>query len=278
MHIGFQCLQLLLVLDAEMLLLVDDQQGKVAKRNRFAEQRMGADDDIDRTVGKALLDPGEFGRTDQPRGLADVDRQALEAVTEGGEMLPRQKRCRHDDCDLAAAHCHHEGGAQGHFRLAETDIAANQPVHRLALGEIIDRRLDRRHLVVGFLVREPRRKLRQQSVLRHDLLRQFQKPRRRGFNQRFGHVADALLQPRLAVLPGDATQFIEIGVRSLRTVARQKLDILNRQEQPVTAGIGELQAVMRRPGRLNCLEPGKAANPVFHVDDEIAGIQARCFR
>ena len=56
MHLGAQLLQPLLVADAEMLLLVDDQKAEIAELDRLAEQRVGADHDVDRAVGEALLD------------------------------------------------------------------------------------------------------------------------------------------------------------------------------------------------------------------------------
>ena len=60
-HLGAQLLELLLVRDAEMLLLVDDDQAEVLELDGLAEERVGADDDVDGAVGKALLDLGEFG-------------------------------------------------------------------------------------------------------------------------------------------------------------------------------------------------------------------------
>ena len=45
-----------------------------------AEQRMRADDDVDRAVGDALLGLGQLLRPDQPRRLPDLDRQAGEAL------------------------------------------------------------------------------------------------------------------------------------------------------------------------------------------------------
>ena len=53
MHLGAQLLQPLLVADAEMLLLVDDQKAEIPELDRFAEQRMGADHDIDAAVREA---------------------------------------------------------------------------------------------------------------------------------------------------------------------------------------------------------------------------------
>ncbi len=61
-----------------MLLLVDDQQAEVAEADALAEQRVGADDDIDAAVGDACLDRRQFLGADQPRGLRDPHRQAGE--------------------------------------------------------------------------------------------------------------------------------------------------------------------------------------------------------
>ena len=55
MHFGAQLLQLLLVRDAEMLLLVDDQQAEVLELDALAEQRMRADHDIDLAVRQPLF-------------------------------------------------------------------------------------------------------------------------------------------------------------------------------------------------------------------------------
>ena len=56
--------------------------------------------------------------------------------------------------DLLAVHGGDEGGAERHLRLAEADVAADQPVHRAAGDEVVDGGVDRRHLVVGLLVGE----------------------------------------------------------------------------------------------------------------------------
>ena len=56
MHLGAQLLQTLLMSDAEMLLLVDDDEAEPLELHRFREQRMRADDDVDRAVGDAELD------------------------------------------------------------------------------------------------------------------------------------------------------------------------------------------------------------------------------
>ena len=71
-------------------------------------------------------------------------------------MLPRQQRRRHDDGDLQTVHRGDECGSQRHFRFAEADVAADQPVHRLAGGEIGEHRVDAGGLILRLLVREAR--------------------------------------------------------------------------------------------------------------------------
>jgi hypothetical protein len=116
--------------NAKVLLLVDHQQREVLEPDAFAENGMGADDDIDAAVGKASFDLGEFRRRHQPRRLRDVDRETAEALRERLEMLARQQRGRHHHGDLLAIDGGNEGRAQRHFGLAEADVAADQPVHR----------------------------------------------------------------------------------------------------------------------------------------------------
>ena len=143
MHIGFQLLQPLLVLDAEMLFLVDDQQAEIGEIDRGAEQRMGADDDIGLALGDFLLGQRQFLGADKARRLRNAHRQAAETIGEGLEMLTGQQRRRHDDGHLNAVHRGDEGRAQRDFRLAETDVAANEAIHRPAGAEIVANGLDR---------------------------------------------------------------------------------------------------------------------------------------
>ncbi len=209
------------------------RSAEVLELDRLAEQRVRADRDVDRAVGDARLDARQLGGADEPRGLPDLERQPAEALGEGGEVLAGEERRRHDDGDLLAVHRRDEGGAERHLRLAEADVAADEPVHRPPGLEVVERRLDRRILVVGLLVGEARRKFVIEPGRGRERRGGARQPRGGGLDQLLRHVADALLEPRLAVLPGDAAEPVEIGLRALRAVAGQKLDVLDRQEQPV---------------------------------------------
>ena len=50
MDVGAQLLQPLLLRDAEMLLLVDDQQAEILELDALGQQRVGADHDVDRAL------------------------------------------------------------------------------------------------------------------------------------------------------------------------------------------------------------------------------------
>ena len=67
-------------------------------------------------------------------------------------MLAREQRRRHDHRDLTPGQRDGEGGAQRHLRLAEADVAADQPVHGPADRKVVQHRVDSGLLVVGLVI------------------------------------------------------------------------------------------------------------------------------
>ena len=55
-HVGAQGLERLLVLDAEALLLVDDDEAELLERNGAGQQRVGADHQVNLARGQPRLD------------------------------------------------------------------------------------------------------------------------------------------------------------------------------------------------------------------------------
>src|SRR3546814_19132706 len=104
MDIGLQRLQPFLVGDAEFLLLVDDDQAEALERHRFGEQRMGADDDIDRSVFKPRTRLCGIACRPQPRYLPNLDRIAGTAVPNGRVILEPTRGGRTDKTYLHAVH------------------------------------------------------------------------------------------------------------------------------------------------------------------------------
>ena len=93
---------------------------------------MGADHDIHRALGQAGAGLRGLLVADHPRQTAYVERKTGEAFGEAIVMLAGEQRGGGDDRHLLPGHGGDEGGAQGDLGLAETDIAADQAVHRAA--------------------------------------------------------------------------------------------------------------------------------------------------
>ena len=254
-----------------MLLLVDDQQPEVPELDRLAEQRVGADDDVDIAVRNALLDLSQFLGRDQPRGLRDIDREAAEPFRKGLAVLPRQQRGRHHHRDLLAVERHGKGRAQRHLGLAEADVAADQPVHRPAAFEVFQCRGDGAELVLGLLIGKARAELVIDMRLHRHFRRFMQMPLGRDLDQFARDLADAVLQLCLARLPAAAAEPIEFDIGVVGAVARQQFDVLDRQEQFCFGGVMQFEAVMRRAGDFQRLQADEAADAVLDMHHEIAG-------
>src|ERR1700733_15575559 len=102
MHFRAKLLQPLFVADAEMLFFVDDQKAEVPELDRLAEQRMGADYDVDRAVRQTFFDLCELLGRDQARGLRHMNGETAKPFGKRLCMLARQQRGWHHDRDLFA--------------------------------------------------------------------------------------------------------------------------------------------------------------------------------
>ncbi len=231
---------------------------------------MRADDDVDAAVRQARPHLRQFCVGHQPRGLRDIDRKTAEPLGEGLEMLARQQRRRHHHGHLLAADRGEEGRAQRDFRLAEADVAADEPVHRPAGAEILDGGVDGGELVVGFLVGKSGAEFVIGARPHAQARRLAQLPLGRDLDQLAGDLADAALHARLARLPVAAAQPIELDADLLRAVARQQVDVLHRQKQLGVVGVTDFEAIVRRAGRFDRLQAGEAPDAVIDVHDQIA--------
>ena len=182
---------------------------------------------------------------------ADLDRETAEALGEGLGVLAREQRGRHHDRDLLAVHHRVEGRAQRHLGLAEADVAADQPVHRAAGGEIVERRVDRGLLVFGLLIGKAGGEFVVGAGRDGQLRRLAQLAFGGDLDQLVGDLADAVLQPRLARLPAGAAEPVELDAGVLGAVARQQLDVLHRQVELGAAGVVDFEAIVRRARRLD---------------------------
>ncbi len=184
----------------------------------------------------------------------DLHRQAVEPLAERAVVLPGQQRGGHHDGHLGAAHGGDEGGAQGDLGLAEADVAADQPVHRPAGGQVLQHVGDGARLVLRLGEREAGAELVPGAFRRRQAGGVAHPARGGGADQLARHVLDALLHARLAVLPRRTAQLVQRGA-ALGAEAAQHLDVLDRQEQLVVAVVQQPQAVVRRARTCSVTSP-----------------------
>ncbi len=122
--------QQLLLLDAEALLLVDDQQAEVLRAHVARQQAVGADEDVDLALAELVDRDLLLGRRAEARDVLDRERVVLEPLGERAVVLLGEDRRRHEHHHLLAVVGGLEGGAQRDLGLAVADVAADQPVHR----------------------------------------------------------------------------------------------------------------------------------------------------
>ena len=91
---------------------------------------MRADDDIHASFAQFLHRLVLFGLRAEPAQHLHAHRVIGHPLAESMVMLLRQHGGRREHRHLLAAHHRLEGGADRHLRLAEPDVAADQPVHR----------------------------------------------------------------------------------------------------------------------------------------------------
>ena len=141
--------QPLLLLRSEALLLVDDQEPEVGEAHALGDASacvpMTTRTEPSASPARTVARLGAVAEAGQ---LLHPDVEPGEAAAEGLEVLADQDRGRRDHRDLLAGERGGACRAQGHFGLAEADVAADQPVHRRrAALEVGKGRFERRGLV-----------------------------------------------------------------------------------------------------------------------------------
>ena len=269
-HVGAQLLELFLVRDAEALLLVDDDETEILELGLLRQDRMRAHDDVDVALTEPLARFLGFLRGDKARETPDIEREAFEAGRKILVMLAGEQGCRRDHRDLLAVHRRDEGGAQRDFGLAETDIAADEAIHRLAAFEVRQDIGNGAVLIVGFLVLEPVEELVVRPFLDFEDRRFPQRAGGGDLHQLARDRLDALLKARASLLPRFTAQSVELDRFLARSIAAEDVDILDRDEQLVPAAIFKLDAIVLRFAHRDRFEAEIFADPVFGMDDQIA--------
>ena len=155
-HVDFgpQGLHGLFVAHAKAVFFVDDEQAQVMELGGFAQQLVRADHNVHRAVGNAFEGGGDFLARAKARDLGHFDGPFGKAVFQGLEVLLGQQGGGGQNRHLFAAGHRHKSGAQRHFGLAKTHIAAHQAVHGARADHVLDDAVDGCLLVGGFFKAE----------------------------------------------------------------------------------------------------------------------------
>ena len=283
--VGLELLEGVLVLDAEALLLVDDEQAEVFEEHLLGEDPVRADDHVDGAVG----DPGErvarllVGL--EARQRLHLHGEAGEALRERLDVLLDQQRRGNEHRDLLAVLDRLERGTDGHLGLAESDVAGQQPVHRdrlLHVGldlvdrlELIERLGERERLFELALPRRVRPEgvpLRRHArgVELHELDRDVAH-RSAGFALRLRPVAAAHLGQHRGLSPDVLRQQVELVGGDEELVAG--VAALGRRVLEHEVLADALDRVAAAAGDLALGELDEPADAVGRVHDVVAGLQ-----
>ena len=121
-HALLELFELLLVFDAEALLLVHHQQPKVLKAQVLAQQAVGADEDVDIALCQLFQDDLLFLGAAKAGEHLHPHREARKALLHGFQVLLGQDGGGHQHGHLFGIHHGLEGGAHGHLRLSKHAI------------------------------------------------------------------------------------------------------------------------------------------------------------
>ena len=188
-------------------------------------------------------------------------------------MLLGKDRGGHEDGDLLAVEDALHGRPQGDLRLAEADVAAEQPVHGRRRLHIALDLVDAAQLIVGLRVFKallkfllPRR-IRREGEARQPLSLGVE------LNKARGQILGRGLGLGLRLLPLVAAELVEAHGRILAgaDILADKIKLRGRDVQAVRALIGDLDVILRHAADLQLLHADVAADAVVLVDDEVPG-------
>ena len=269
-----QLLDLLLVDDAEPLLLVDDQQPQVAELHVLRQQAVRAHDDLHLARREILERLLLLGLRAEAADHVDAHGKRGEALAQRLHVLKREHRRGREEGHLFAVHHGLERRAHRHFRLAVADVAAEQAIHRRRRFHVGLDVADRGELIGREVVREGVLELLlpvrvgAEGMPDHRLARGVQ------LQQLLGHVAHGLLDARLRPFPRRAPEPIDRRARGAG-VLLDEIQALDRDEQLVFARVAQLHELLRRfaDADADLLQPDEDADAMVDVHHEVADLE-----
>ena len=269
-----QRLEPLLHVDAKPLLLVDHEQAKVGEVDVGLGEPVSADHDIDLARGEALERVAFFGRAREPRERPDRERKLGVARREAAAVLLGEHGRGHEHGHLRPRLGHLEGGPHRKLRLAEADVAAEQPIHRPRSLQVVPNCLDGGELVGRLVERKRLLKLPLPGrVGRKGIAWPACPPRLQGEHVG-GHVGQRVFDGLLLFFPQRAADLGELGGEfAAADIFLDKVDRRGRHVDLRALGKLDLQKLLGAALLLQQLEPPVATDAVGDMDDVIALVE-----
>ena len=146
--------QFLLGTDAELLLLVDDEQTKILKLHRLADELMRTYDNINLPLCQVFQQSRSLFTRFGTGEVVHTHGHILQTRGEGTKMLIGQHRGRHEHGHLLAVGSSLEGSTYGHLSLAKAHITADKTVHGTGTFHVGLHVLSSLQLVRGVFIKE----------------------------------------------------------------------------------------------------------------------------
>ncbi len=209
----------------------------------------------------------------EPRELANRDRERREALGEGDEVLLAEHRGGHEHRHLTALDRGLERRAHRKLGLAESDVPADDAVHRSGRLHVALDLLEDEHLIGRLLVRKRAFELLLPRAVGCVRMTLRLLAARVETEQLAGDLLGALLDTAARALPFAAAETRQLRVRlGAADVAVDAIEVLGGDEQPIPFGVLEEHVLVHRAGVVgDRAHLDEARDAVIAVDDEVAG-------
>ncbi len=274
-----ELLEAFLVLHAEAVFLVDDDQPQLRKDDIVAQQAMRPDHDVDRSLGDLGEDGRLFLRRLEARDDGDADGKVGESFGEGAEMLLGEDRGGDEHRDLSPALDRLERRANGDLGLAVAHVADEEAIHGARLLHVA-LHVGRRLALVG-------RVLEEEGALDLPLPRGVGEMRRaRGElpprvedQQLLRHLLDGGARLLALLRPAASAELVQLGGRGVvadvdpGAIALDLVDAIERDVEAVAAFVLDDRDLDRALAHEELLDAAIDPHAVLEVDDVVAGLE-----
>ena len=255
---------------AEAVFLVHHHQAQVLEGHVLLQHAVGADDDVDEPGGEVLERLLHVLAGDETAEALHPHRIGLEAAAEGFQVLLRQDGGGGEHGHLLPVHRRHEGRPHGHLGLAVAHVAADQAVHGLALGHVLEGCGDGLLLIGRFLVFEGGLELPIRLIGDREVVALVQLPGGVDPQQLLGHGHDGLARPGLELEPGGAAQPVQnrgaaLGADELL----HQIDAVDGQIETVASLVLQVQELALGARHLEVLEAAIDADALVEVHHHV---------